>query len=332
MASTAGATKKASKQKPKAAPALSEAERAARAQRIKDAAEKRANAWDDKLAKNRTKRNQEAAKSQSEQSEALSKGGTAANSAVENMKNIDDSVVQKRLEADAAKLNSSGFDVSQTVISSSSQARSAIVSGEPIVSPTPAAPTIATSSSNETTPDLDPEGKAQAMLDNAIDSGSIQGLERAIQHGSTIQDGSEQFAVKLASAIQMLEALRSKPDDPDPLAAALDRVMAALTVDANGKDSLRVLSKVLANIEKKPDEQKFRRLRLNNPKIQTMIVQFAQGTLVQVLKELGFVQVRTEKEDGTIDEELVLEDSNLNVFQAKSASIQTAIQDLLSQF
>lgn len=74
----------------------------------------------------------------------------------------------------------------------------------------------------------------------------------------------------------------------------------ALTSDKHAHDSMLLVHKLLSNILKEPDEEKVRRLRLQNPKIQKGIVDAEGG--MEVLQACGFEIVFEPVEHGDEEE------------------------------
>lgn len=76
----------------------------------------------------------------------------------------------------------------------------------------------------------------------------------------------------------------------------LQHAAALLLSDTNGAASAALLARVLRNILGSPGEDKFRRLRLSNKRIQELIVDTGGG--VEVLQAAGFQLVFEQNEEG----------------------------------
>eukprot|EP00516_Mucochytrium_quahogii_P012682 CAMPEP_0203796264 /NCGR_PEP_ID=MMETSP0100_2-20121128/7803_1 /ASSEMBLY_ACC=CAM_ASM_000210 /TAXON_ID=96639 /ORGANISM=" , Strain NY0313808BC1" /LENGTH=351 /DNA_ID=CAMNT_0050701093 /DNA_START=48 /DNA_END=1103 /DNA_ORIENTATION=- len=298
-------------------PKATEEEMAARRAKQVEAAQKRGQEWDSRLSKQKQNREKDR---KAQDANINVGGGTSAASAQALLKTIDTTQVDNKLAADAKALEESGFQWDKPMVSSSAQGRSAIAMGGGGAA---AAPQRAVEPS-----------QFEALLKSAIESGDRDQLNEAINkvRASGVES---QVSEKFNAAMDLLQALElsagltssSPPPTSPPVvhdvsesAQAVAGCINAIRVEPGADATIKTLLRLMENIQKNPQEEKYRKLRLENAAIKTKLVHFAMGAPISLLVELGFAPHTVDGE-----EMMLLGFENVDQFQSKYESVRALL-------
>ena len=285
-------TAPAPRPKPSAAP-VSEAEREERRKAAAAAAEARERAWEERLARQRARRE-----------EAEGRTGTAERARAWNevspqpeLPPADPALLRKQKEA-ADALTKSGFNPYQATMSTATAARNMIDT----LHLDDSAPSGAVSSSmsimdREPLASVEEMQKARARLQSAMRGSDVAELEMALSQ-------AEQFGVpEIEEASELLSALTElRQTEPELSSDGFDAVISAVNELARVPESadkraacLNTLQTLLKNLVEHPENPKFRKIRLENKTVREKVVEPCQGQAVVVLQAVGFEQVVDEE-------------------------------------
>lgn len=260
-----------------------------------EAAAARERAWEDRLAKQRVKREEAQAKD------------TAPKVAWNEKSNplpdlpVDPEILRKQ-QNDAENLKKTGFDPYKAAISSSSNARAVIEnlsSGQPSTSPA-AAPL------NDSSAELELKmRKARISLLNAMNGNDVQALADAIIEASKydvpeVDEAKDLFKVlkEYTGQDEIKDGDELEIQDEAQDFSDIDFAIAAFVsaVDSKEKksESCKTMQTLLSNLLEHPENPKFRKIRLENKTIREKIVEAAGGTCIEILISVGFSQITDE--------------------------------------
>ncbi|GBG25915.1 Hypothetical Protein FCC1311_021342 [Hondaea fermentalgiana] len=304
---------------------------------------------------------------------SISGGGTAANSERESLAGIDqDGAVSKEMQAQAKELERSGFNPYESTMHSAAAGRTA-ANLQGLQGPSEDSASAASADSTPSPEKIMQQaGQALEAAINAADltqlERAIHFARNAVSSGSVDSDKVDPDVIsKYEQAVALYDALvesvkqtEEVPDAPDgpskstlsstpqasedhdfllqtaaaSLTEAMGELESAATLDREATlKTLRSLIKVVDNAKQKPEEAKFRKLRLANPAIRNMFVDFAAGAPLGVLKAVGFQESQETAANGESEERvLVLPSSHNGVFEARYEPTRSVLSELLAQF
>ena len=262
---------------------LSESEKEVRRKAAAAAAEAREKAWDERIARQRTRREAEG------KTDAVPSRAWNEVSPPPSLPPLDPETMRKQKEA-AAALEKSGFNPYAATVASSSAARSVIVNS-----------TIGNNSTNS--PNADPSieilQSARAQLKAAMRNTDALSLQFAIQE-------AEEYGVPEVEEARLLLATLTENQLDDEMYSDQDLhfqdLLHAIQAFHVTKDepekkasAAQILQTLLRNLLDHPENPKFRKIRLDNKAIKEKLLDTANGTGISILLSVGF--------ERTIDDE-----------------------------
>mmetsp|Transcript_7112 Transcript_7112/g.8609 ORF Transcript_7112/g.8609 Transcript_7112/m.8609 type:complete len:370 (-) Transcript_7112:1111-2220(-) len=319
--------------KPKKVVLTEEQRQAQRAQQAA-AAEKRGNAWDDRIQKNRARRNQQ---KESENAGFDASRGTAQGSASIGI----DKKLQAKLDNDAKELAKSGFNPYEASFATSENARAAINLGNADCSYVADEFVKHENPGNSENEHVTKIGLLLSELHDAIEQCDAEALKKAVTNAVAFSKFDEQGLMQndLDRAQNLLAILQNGSSESVPVVTpdAVQKVTRTLhmlcdnnLVDTDtARTALTTTKKILQNILTSPQEEKFRKIRLSNKTIESKLVIPAGGEALNLLRVCGF-QDQIMEEEGTKQSFMVLEKSETETLIKRAEVIVMYIDDSLS--
>jgi hypothetical protein len=266
---------------------LTEVEKEERRNATLAAAQAREKAWEDRIARQRVKREKE--------EEAAPSERRAWNevSPPPSMPPLDPEAARKQREA-AAALEKSGFNPFQATVSSASNARSVITSMGIDEGSASSKTTGNDSASVETLQ------RARARLKVAMAGSDVAAL------GSAIAEAEKYGVPETDEAREILLVLTSETDIGEDQQifddVYLENILAALNAFHKTSDTperksaaASVLQTLLRNLLDHPEDPRYRKIRLENKTIKEKIMESANGKCIDILSAVGFERITDEE-------------------------------------
>ena len=274
-------TKPAVNTKPTPANRLTEEEKQSRRKAALSAAEAREKAWEERLARQRAKREKDEPPSERRAWNDVSPPPA--------LPPLDPETTRKQKEA-AAALEKSGFNPFQATVSSSINSRSVItnmgIDGQ----------NTKEENDNASVETLE---LARSKLKHAMQGSDVQAIASALKE-------AEKYGVpEIEEARELLYILTAQPDAGDASTEEqiyLEDLLIALEnfrkVDETAEKKMAtasVLQTLLQNLLDHPEDPRYRKIRLENKTIKEKIVQNSKGKGIDILLAVGFERMTDEE-------------------------------------